>query len=53
MNIGMHGFGSSVFGSGFLGMGRGLKSTQQKMERQEERDRKVAFFENQKENLKM
>lgn len=52
MNIGMHGFGSSVFGSGFLGMGRGLKSTQQKMERQEERDRKVAFFENQKENLK-
>ena len=34
MNIGMHGFGSSVFGSGFLGMGRGLKSTQQKMERQ-------------------
>ena len=52
MNIGMHGFGSSVFGSGFLGMGRGLKSTQQKMERQEERDRQVAFFENQKENLK-
>ena len=35
-----------------LDMGRGLKSTQQKMERQEERDRKVAFFENQKENLK-
>lgn len=52
MNIGMHGFGSSVFGSGFLTMGRGLRSTQQKMERQEARDRQVAFFENQKENLK-
>lgn len=52
MNIGMHGFGSSVFGSGLLTMGRGLKSTQQKMERQEARDRQVAFFENQKENLK-
>ncbi|MDE6883116.1 MAG: hypothetical protein K2P48_08385 [Lachnospiraceae bacterium] len=52
MNIGMHGFGSSVFGSGMLFGGSGLKSTQQKMERQEERDRQVAFFENQKENLK-
>lgn len=52
MNIGMHGFGSSVFGSGLLTMGRGLRSTQQKMERQEARDRQVAFFENQKENLK-
>lgn len=52
MNIGMHGFGSSVFGGGFLNRGNVLKSTQQKMERQEERDRQVAFFENQKENLK-
>ena len=52
MNIGMHSFGSSVFGSGLLTVGRGLKSTQQKMERQEARDRQVAFFENQKENLK-
>lgn len=52
LNINMHGFGSSVFGSGFLTMGRGLKSTQQKMERQEARDRQVAFYENQKENLK-
>lgn len=52
MNIGMHGFGSSVFGSGMLFGGSGLKSTQEKIERQEERDRKVAFFENQKENLK-
>lgn len=33
-------------------MHRGLKSTQQKMERQNERDNKVAFFEKQKENLK-
>lgn len=30
----------------------GLKSTQQKMERQNERDNKIAYFENQKENLK-
>lgn len=52
MNIGMHDFGSSVFGRGLLPMGRGLKSTQQKRERQETRDRQVAFFENQKENLK-
>ena len=52
MNIGMHGFGSSVFGGGFLNRGNVLKSTQQKMERQEERDRQVAVFENQKENLK-
>ncbi len=52
MNIGMHGFGSSAFGSGLLSRGRGLKSTEQKIERQEARDRQVAFFENQKENLK-
>lgn len=52
LNINMHGFDRSVFGSGFLTMGRGLKSTQQKMERQEARDRQVAFYENQKENLK-
>ena len=52
MNIGMHDFGSSVFGRSLMTMGRGLKSTQQKMERQETRDRQVAFFEKQKENLK-
>lgn len=52
MNIGMNGFGSSVFGGGFMNQGRVLKSTQQKMERQEKRDRQVVFFENQKENLK-
>lgn len=52
MNIGMHDFGGSVFGRSLMTMGRGLKSTQQKMERQETRDRQVAFFEKQKENLK-
>lgn len=33
-------------------MYQGLKSTKQKLERQEERDNKIAYFEKQKENLK-
>lgn len=33
-------------------MYRGLKSTKQKLERQEERDNQIAYFEKQKENLK-
>ena len=33
-------------------MYQGLKSTQQKQKRQEERDNKIAYFEKQKENLK-
>ncbi|MDE7131006.1 MAG: hypothetical protein K2O65_04300 [Lachnospiraceae bacterium] len=32
--------------------GRGLKSTQQKIQRQEERDNQIAVFEKQKDNLK-
>lgn len=52
VNINMQGFHSFGFGSGMLAGGNGLKSTQQKLERQETRDRQVAFFENQKENLK-
>ena len=52
MNINMQGFRSSLFGGGLLAGNSGLKSTQQRMERQEVRDRQVAFFENQKENLK-
>ena len=31
---------------------KGLKSAQEKLERQEKRDNQIAFFENQKENLK-
>ena len=52
VNINMQGFQSFGFGGGLLGGDNGLKSTQQKLERQETRDRQVAFFENQKENLK-
>ena len=52
MNINMSGFHSFSFGGGLLNGAPGLKSTQQRMERQEARDRQVAFFENQKENLK-
>lgn len=40
-------------GSGILGMGHpGLKSTQDRMDRMAKRDNKIAFFEQQKENLK-
>lgn len=52
ININMQGFGGTLFGGGPLAGGCALKSTQQRMERQETRDRQVAFFENQKENLK-
>lgn len=52
MNINTQGFRSFSFGGGLLKGTAGLKSTQQRMERQEVRDRQVAFFENQKENLK-
>lgn len=52
MNINMSGFHSFSFSGGLLNGTPGLKSTQQRMQRQEERDRQVAFFENQKENLK-
>lgn len=52
ININKQGFHSFGFGGGLLGGGNGLKSTQQKLERQETRDRQVAFFESQKENLK-
>lgn len=51
MNINTQGLRSFSFG-GLLKGNAGLKSTQQRMERQETRDRQVAFFENQKENLK-
>lgn len=51
MNINMRGRQNSIYG-GNLFADRGLKSTQQKAKRQEERDNKVAFFEKQKDNLK-
>lgn len=52
MNIRIQGINTSFFGGGLLHGNRGLKSTQEKLERQEERDSKVAFYEQQKENLK-
>lgn len=42
----------SLMRGGLLSRGNGLKSTQQRMERKQECDNKVAFFEGQKENLK-
>ena len=52
MNIGMQ--NNPAFGlggvSGFIN--RGMKSTQQKQLRESERDSQIAFFQNQKENLK-
>lgn len=51
MNISMRGNHNSLYG-GNLFADRGLKSTQQKAARQEERDNKIAFFEKQKDNLK-
>ena len=52
MNIRIQGINNSFFGGGLLHGNRGLKSTQEKLERQEERDSKVAFYEQKKENLK-
>lgn len=43
---------NSFFGSQSMFFGNGLKSTEQKLERQTERDNQIAFFEKQKENLK-
>lgn len=49
MSIRLQGsFGFNVFSV----LNQGLKSTQQKTDRQNERDNKIAYFENQKENLK-
>lgn len=43
---------NSFFGNRSAFSRSGLKSTQEKLERQENRDNQVAFFEKQKENLK-
>ena len=51
MNINIQKLNNPIFG-GALSGNRGLKSTQQKMQRQEERDNQIAFYEKQKDNLK-
>ena len=51
MNINIQKLNNSILG-GVTAGGRGLKSTQQKVQRQEERDNKIAFYEKQKDNLK-
>ncbi|MDE6388191.1 MAG: hypothetical protein K2L82_10370 [Lachnospiraceae bacterium] len=51
MNINIQRLSSSIL-NGMVTGGSGLKSTQQRMQRQEERDNKIAFFEHQKDNLK-
>ena len=50
ININIQRLNNSIFGG--MTADRGLKSVQQKVERQEERDNKIAFFEQQKDNLK-
>ncbi len=51
MNTNIQRLNSAVLG-GMVTGGNGLKSTQQRIQRQEERDNKIAFFEQQKNNLK-
>lgn len=52
MNINVQGIANPFFGATSVLSHRGLKSTEEKMERQAKRDNQVAFYENQKENLK-
>ncbi|MBD5514731.1 MAG: hypothetical protein HDR06_08770 [Lachnospiraceae bacterium] len=52
MNINIQRLNNSIFSGMQQAGGRGLKSTQQKMQRQEERDNQIAVFEKQKDNLK-
>ena len=52
MNINIQSITNTFFKSYSGYSHKGLKSTEEKMERQEKRDNEVAFFENQKENLK-
>lgn len=51
MNINIQKLSNSILGGALTG-NRGLKSTQQKMQRQEQRDNQIDFFEKQKDNLK-
>lgn len=52
MNINVQGINNSFLGGGSVFLHRGLKSTEEKMERQAQRDNQVSFYEKQKENLK-
>lgn len=52
MNINVQGMNHSLLGGGSIFFRRGLKSTEEKMERQAQRDKQVSFYEQQKENLK-
>lgn len=52
MNINLQGVLNPFLGSRSAFSRNGLKSTGEKLERQAKRDEQVAFFENQKENLK-
>ena len=51
MNINIQGSQTSIYGGNLLS-NRGLKSTQQKMERQAQRDSQIAFYEERKLGLK-
>lgn len=52
MNINFQGIGNSFMGGGTILSHRGLKSTEERLKRQETRDRQISFYENQKANLK-
>ena len=52
MNINLKGSNSLFLFSPAAMLNGGLKSTQDKLERQQKRDDQIAFFENQKQNLK-
>ncbi len=52
MNVKLQGSNNMFTGNSSILYNKGLKSTQEKLERQEKRDNQIAFFENQKENLK-
>lgn len=51
MNINFRGIANSFSGGALLSH-RGLKSTEERLKRQETRDNQIAFYENQKANLK-
>ncbi len=51
MNINIQGSSTTIYGGNLLS-NRGLKSTQQKMERQAQRDNQIAFYEERKQGLK-
>lgn len=52
MNVKLQGSNNMFTGNSSILYNKGLKSVQEKLERQEKRDNQIAFFENQKNNLK-